>query len=92
MGLRRSSLASDVDVPEAKNKLEHTFGESISNRRLSDRSRSSIQSSKILDVEELEMILEAYFVQIEGTLNKLSAVCVTYNSIFSFMVSLYSLG
>lgn len=29
---------------------------------------------KNIDVEELEMILEAYFVQIEGTLNRLSAV------------------
>ena len=26
-------------------------------------------------VEELEMLLEAYFVQIDGTLNKLSTVC-----------------
>ena len=31
--------------------------------------------SKQLDVEELEMLLEAYFVQIDGTLNKLSTVC-----------------
>ena len=31
--------------------------------------------SKHLDVEELEMLLEAYFVQIDGTLNKLSTVC-----------------
>lgn len=30
--------------------------------------------SKNLDVEELEMLLEAYFVQIDGTLNKLSTV------------------
>lgn len=35
--------------------------------------RSAI--SKHLDVEELEMLLEAYFVQIDGTLNKLSTVC-----------------
>lgn len=28
------------------------------------------------DVEELEMLLEAYFVQIDGTLNKLSTVCI----------------
>lgn len=27
------------------------------------------------DVEELEMLLEAYFVQIDGTLNKLYNVC-----------------
>ena len=30
---------------------------------------------KHCDVEELEMLLEAYFVQIDGTLNKLSTVC-----------------
>ncbi|PKI71391.1 hypothetical protein CRG98_008250 [Punica granatum] len=30
--------------------------------------------SKDLDVEELEMLLEAYFVQIDGTLNKLSTL------------------
>lgn len=35
---------------------------------------STTSSSKPLDVEELEMLLEAYFVQIEGTLNKLSSV------------------
>lgn len=35
--------------------------------------RSAI--SKHLDVEELEMLLEAYFVQIDGTLNKLTTVC-----------------
>lgn len=28
------------------------------------------------DVEELEMLLEAYFVQIDGTLNKLSTVYI----------------
>lgn len=31
-------------------------------------------SAKPLDVEELEMLLEAYFVQVDGTLNKLSTV------------------
>ncbi|PIA29408.1 hypothetical protein AQUCO_06000051v1 [Aquilegia coerulea] len=31
-------------------------------------------TSKHLDVEELEMLLEAYFVQIDGTLNKLSTL------------------
>jgi hypothetical protein len=30
---------------------------------------------KNLDVKELEMILEPYFVQVDGTLNKLSTVC-----------------
>lgn len=41
--------------------------------------RSSL--SKQLDVEELEMLLEAYFVQIDGTLNKLSTVS---DSLFRF--------
>ena len=38
---------------------------------------NTIQSamSKNLDVKELEMLLEPYFVQIDGTLNKLSTVC-----------------
>lgn len=35
---------------------------------------SSTVSAKPLDVEELEMLLEAYFVQVDGTLNKLSTV------------------
>ncbi|XP_024541338.1 magnesium transporter MRS2-3 [Selaginella moellendorffii] len=49
---------------------------------LSSSSRSSNKSSSShsnhpkqnLDVEELEMLLEAYFVQIDGTLNKLSTL------------------
>ncbi|XP_049933457.1 magnesium transporter MRS2-3 isoform X3 [Nymphaea colorata] len=35
---------------------------------------STDSSNKHLDVEELEMLLEAYFVQIDGTLNKLSTL------------------
>lgn len=35
-------------------------------------------TGKSLDVEELEMLLEAYFVQIDGTLNKLSTVCIYF--------------
>lgn len=37
-------------------------------------STRSITTGKTLDVEELEMLLEAYFVQIDGTLNNLSTV------------------
>lgn len=29
------------------------------------------------NIEELEMLLEAYFVQIDGTLNKISHVCIS---------------
>jgi len=45
-------------------------------RTQSSRSTSSTStvSAKPLDVEELEMLLEAYFVQVDGTLNKLSTV------------------
>lgn len=37
---------------------------------------STKSSNKHLDVQELEMLLEAYFVQIDSTLNKLTTVCV----------------
>ncbi|XP_050366928.1 magnesium transporter MRS2-3 [Argentina anserina] len=37
-------------------------------------STRSVTTGKNLDVEELEMLLEAYFVQIDGTLNKLSTL------------------
>lgn len=52
---------------------EQLFGGHIAD---SHRTLSTIHSavSKHLDVEELEMLLEAYFVQIEGTLNKLSTL------------------
>eukprot|EP00249_Psilotum_nudum_P011944 c23481_g1_i1 orf=444-1946(-) len=56
-------------------------GGSARSRHGLKRLRSSISGSsshngdsKHLDVEELEMLLEAYFVQIDGTLNKLSAL------------------
>ncbi|KAK4258863.1 hypothetical protein QN277_005263 [Acacia crassicarpa] len=42
--------------------------------RDSHGTRASITVSKQLHVEELEMLLEAYFVQIDGTLNKLSTL------------------
>jgi hypothetical protein len=47
---------------------------------------------KNLDVKELEMILEPYFVQVDGTLNKLSTVCKPpffHSDPFSFRVSLF---
>lgn len=36
---------------------------------------STRSGSKHLDVQDLEMLLEAYFVQVDSTLNKLSTVC-----------------
>ncbi|XP_059647896.1 magnesium transporter MRS2-3 [Cornus florida] len=54
---------------------QEQFG--ASNGRDSHGARTSTTHSAIskqLDVEELEMLLEAYFVQIDGTLNKLSTL------------------
>ncbi|GFQ03042.1 magnesium transporter mrs2-3, partial [Phtheirospermum japonicum] len=54
--------------------LENTICESNVVGKQSHRTHTSARSASAehLDVEELEMILEAYFVQIDGTLNKLS--------------------
>lgn len=59
----------------AANPQNHYFGASAVLARSGTRTsttRSAI--SKHLDVEELEMLLEAYFVQIDGTLNKLTTL------------------
>lgn len=71
------------------NDIQETLGESNALRRDSYRTLASTQSvtNKQLDVEELEMILEAYFVQIDGTLNKLSTVCFAISQyIFIFIL------
>ncbi|KAH6797427.1 magnesium transporter 4 [Perilla frutescens var. hirtella] len=67
MRVERSTVASDINLPKAEQLIRQR-----SNRSHATSMRSS--SIKNLDVEELEMILEAYFVQIEGTLNKLSTL------------------
>lgn len=54
--------------------------------RESHRTSTSHSISKHLDVEELEMLLEAYFVQIDGTLNKLSTVR-NINNVFFHLCS-----
>ncbi|KAK7308118.1 hypothetical protein VNO77_41714 [Canavalia gladiata] len=56
---------------------DHLFGASNVIGRDSHGTRGSTTYSAVtkqLDVEELEMLLEAYFVQIDGTLNKLSTL------------------
>ncbi|GMH16419.1 hypothetical protein Nepgr_018260 [Nepenthes gracilis] len=59
------------------NPQEHFLGAPTLLGRENRRARTSTTHSAIskqLDVEELEMLLEAYFVQIDGTLNKLTTL------------------
>lgn len=82
-----STFVDEAPFPLASNKRKsdneqesyvfHSQGGSTSICNLQNRvSRSSstntsAATSKILDVEDLEMLLEAYFVQTDSTLNKL---------------------
>ncbi|KAL3515374.1 hypothetical protein ACH5RR_022276 [Cinchona calisaya] len=83
----QDGLDNEVNMPDMDERtpadiaFEGNEGFTSDNARtLSKDSRgthtSTAQSaiSKQLDVEELEMLLEAYFVQIDGTLNKLSTL------------------
>ena len=65
---QQEHLFCDSNLVDAESSLCHT------NSRRSSR-------SKQLHVGDLEMLLEAYFIQIDGTLNKLSTVC--HSSCFS---------
>lgn len=75
------STSYEGDFQNIENPSERMFG--VANalmRRDSHGTHTSTTRSGIskhLDVEELEMLLEAYFVQIDGTLNKLSTVCLS---------------
>ncbi|XWS68145.1 hypothetical protein CRYUN_Cryun04dG0066100 [Craigia yunnanensis] len=73
------SLATnnEGDLQDSDNPQDHLFSASDAIGRDSNGTRTSTTCSiisKHLDVEELEMLLEAYFVQIDGTLNKLSTL------------------
>ncbi|CAL1405464.1 unnamed protein product [Linum trigynum] len=65
-----ASSSYDPDIQADIPHVHHPF--SALSRTLTSTTRSAM--SKHLDVEELEMLLEAYFVQVDGTLNKLSAL------------------
>lgn len=68
-GLSVSAPVSPVSSPPDGRRLE---------KCLSTRSRhESMKSSETAheNIEELEMLLEAYFVVIDSTLNKLTSVC-----------------
>ena len=65
------------ELQNINNSQEQAFGLAKALSRDSHGIHTSTTHSatgKHLDVEELEMLLEAYFVQIDGTLNKLSTV------------------
>ncbi|KAF2320844.1 hypothetical protein GH714_031223 [Hevea brasiliensis] len=71
------STSGEGDIHNADNPQDHLFSAPHMLSRGSHGTHTSTTRSAIskhLDVEELEMLLEAYFVQIDGTLNKLSTV------------------
>jgi magnesium transporter len=76
----RASYEEQEEEEEDDDNHNHNPGEQMfgaANLRESRGTRASTVYSAAtikLDVEELEMLLEAYFVQIDGTLNKLSTV------------------
>ncbi|KAH6798898.1 magnesium transporter 4 [Perilla frutescens var. frutescens] len=74
--LMEGADGSYADRRHIDNSEEALFGGPNAPSRRSHGTHTSTHSaiSKHLDVEELEMLLEAYFVQIDGTLNKLSTL------------------
>ncbi|MFS7995794.1 putative magnesium transporter MRS2 [Helianthus anomalus] len=66
----------DRDIQQMDSQSERLFRANTLGRESRGTRTSTTRSgnSKHLDIEELEMLLEAYFVQIDGTLNKLSTL------------------
>ncbi|KVH93355.1 Magnesium transporter MRS2/LPE10 [Cynara cardunculus var. scolymus] len=66
----------DIEQMDNQQQAEQLFRANTLGRDSRGTRTSTTRSgnSKHLDVEELEMLLEAYFVQIDGTLNKLSTL------------------
>ncbi|KAK5770527.1 hypothetical protein PVK06_046677 [Gossypium arboreum] len=73
VALLTTSYEGDVKDPDKPH--DHSFGATIG-RDTHGIHASSCHSliGKPVNVEELEMLLEAYFVQVDGTLNKLSTL------------------
>ncbi|KAM4088640.1 hypothetical protein ACJW30_07G086700 [Castanea mollissima] len=65
-------------VQKVKDELEHLLdddeSQNLENPHGNHTSSTQSYMNKNLDVKELEMLLEPYFVQIDGTLNKLSTL------------------
>ncbi|KAJ4716124.1 magnesium transporter MRS2-3 [Melia azedarach] len=68
------STSFEVDLQNAQDSLFTPHGAISRGSHGTHTSTTHSAISKQLDVEELEMLLEAYFVQIDGTLNKLSTL------------------
>lgn len=88
-GLSVSAPVSPVSSPPESRKLEKSL--SIARSR-----HESIRSSEAGNdsIEELEMLLEAYFVLIDSTLNKLTSVCSSSCHIFrhTYLLSFMFVG
>ncbi|KAL8223853.1 hypothetical protein R6Q57_019328 [Mikania cordata] len=71
-----NSNLHERDIQRVDNQSDHLFRANTFGRESRGTRTSMTRSgnSKQLDIEELEMLLEAYFVQIDGTLNKLSTL------------------
>ncbi|KAH9329604.1 hypothetical protein KI387_001712, partial [Taxus chinensis] len=70
--MEHKSTHSDAEQQSGFEALSGTLN-ILSGDENSSTSSSTHSGTKGLDVEELEMLLEAYFIQIDGALNKLSA-------------------
>lgn len=75
-GLSVSAPVSPVSSPRESRRLEKSLSMARSRHESTKSSESATES-----IEELEMLLEAYFVLIDSTLNKLTSVC---GSLFIF--------
>uniref|UniRef100_A0A6M2EK33 Magnesium transporter n=1 Tax=Populus davidiana TaxID=266767 RepID=A0A6M2EK33_9ROSI len=73
LGVLEASTSHEDDINNIENEHDHLFSAPNGLGRYSRVNTSTTRSSisKHLDVKELEMLLEVYFVQIDGTLNKL---------------------
>lgn len=75
-----SPFGSPTSTSAGLRKLERNFSLAKSSRHGSSR---SVETEK-RDIEEIEMLLEAYFVVVDNTLNKLMSVCNSF-----FLISLF---
>jgi magnesium transporter len=82
-GTSVSAPVSPVSSPTESRKLEKTF----SLCRSRHDSVKSSDNTVTEHIEELEMLLEAYFVVIDSTLNKLTSVMIYLSSISSISLS-----